>query len=402
MFDTSFEVYTGLFEVCRVIMLRRPWLYVVSVLLTVSGCGNIRVQAFNLLDYIHYFEYLPYRQEGLMNFEDFRTAPNPPMHLRNRKMQIGSLKMDVEDVLADPVWPAKWPYSFEDFKPLDYVFEDVKDVRYHYQSTQSLLENDYIGIIPAVFRLPIRHHYVLPKDKIAWKDHLSQYLFPGASVLELFSCYESLLPANVELGPTVGVGLYDREMRCNAMLDDCIEQDISQDPFLPLADDYFDFVVMPANFQLLQRPQQFFQEVNRVLKPGGRAIIGVKLALWSYFGWKQGRYYVETNYLEDVLALGSFFHYAEGFTKPAAYDLQLPELNPVGQLKDLLWPNPRVDFFACVEAKKRKDSPHGGAAAEARRQAALEAGVPDVEGVRFQPKKQADAETRLPKYVPYY
>jgi len=75
------------------------------------------------------------------------------------------------------------------------------------------------------------------------------------------------------------------------------------------------------------------QEINRVLKPGGVAFIGVKLAMWSFLGWKQGRYYAETNYLEDTMALGSFFHYAGGFTKPEAFDLTLPEANLVGQFK---------------------------------------------------------------------
>jgi hypothetical protein len=57
--------------------------------------------------------------------------------------------------------------------------------------------------------------------------------------------------------------------------------------------------------------------------------------------------------LQDVLALGSFFHYAGGFFPPAAYDLTLPEISVVGNLKDALFPNPRMDFYACVEARKR-------------------------------------------------
>jgi SAM-dependent methyltransferase len=122
-------------------------------------------------------------------------------------------------------------------------------------------------------------------------------------------------------------------MKANGALDDYIEQDITVDPFLPLADNYFDFVVMPAMFQLCQRPQDMFKEINRVLKPGGTAFIGVKLAMWSFLGRKQGRYYTETNYVEDVLAAGSFFHYAEGFSKPEAFDLTLPEVNIVGKLK---------------------------------------------------------------------
>lgn len=81
--------------------------------------------------------------------------------------------------------------------------------------------------------------------------------------------------------------------------------------------------------------------------------------IFGFLNVKQGRYYVETNYLEDILAVGSFFHYAEGFNKAQAFDLTLPELNVVGKLKDALCPSPRLDFYACVQAKKRKDSPHG-------------------------------------------
>ena len=40
------------------------------------------------------------------------------------------------------------------------------------------------------------------------------------------------------------------------------EQDLTVDPFLPLADNYFDFVVVPAMFQLFQRPLDMFKGIN--------------------------------------------------------------------------------------------------------------------------------------------
>ena len=61
----------------------------------------------------------------------------------------------------------------------------------------------------------------------------------------------------------------NEEMLCNPDLDDFIRQYITFDPFLPLADNYFDFVIVPCMFQLFQRPLDMFQEINRVLKPGG-------------------------------------------------------------------------------------------------------------------------------------
>jgi hypothetical protein len=314
------------------------------------------------MDYSHYVDYLPYRQEGLASFEDFRTAPYPPTHLRNRKMEIGALdnfNIDVSDVLVNPKWPTRWPYGYEDFRPLDYTRDlGPTNTGPQYEFSQNLMRADHLTIIPGLLRLPIRRHFVLPKDKFALAEHTSQYLADDATVLELFSTYESILPPGHN-GLTVGVGWFDDEMKANSELDDYIVQDITVDPFLPLADNFFDLVIIPANFQLFQRPLDMFKEINRVLKPGGTAIVGVKLTSWAFLGWKQGRYYVETNYFEDTLALGSFFHYAEGFNKPAAFDLTLPEFNIVGKIKDVMFPNPRLDFYACVQATKRKDSPHG-------------------------------------------
>ena len=204
---------------------------------------------------------------GLSAFEDFRTAPLAPTALRNRKMEIGNLKVQVEDVLESPIWPAKWPYSFEDFRPCDYTRDETINTLPQYQYSQSLLAADQIMLIPGILRVPIRRHFIMPKDKFAQSEHLRQYFFNGAKVLELFSCYESILPG-FELDTAVGVGWYGDEMKSNGALDDYIEQDITVDPFLPLADNYFDFVVVPAMFQLFQRPQDMFKEINRVLKPG--------------------------------------------------------------------------------------------------------------------------------------
>eukprot|EP01038_Epipyxis_sp_PR26KG_P008398 gene8398-11356_t len=361
---------------------------------------SYKVLSFDIIDYSHYLDYLPYRLEGFSAIEDFRTAPNPPLHLRNRKMELGPLgrlNIKVEDVLKSPLWPSKWPYGFEDFRPLDYTRDDVINTGPQYEFSQSLIKADNIALIPGILRVPIRRHFILPKDKIALSDHMSEYFFDGARVLELFSCYSSILPKGFDLGPTVGVGWYDEEMKRNKDLDDFIVQDVSVDPFLPIADNYFDFVVVPAMFQLFQRPLDMFREINRVLKPGGTAIIGVKLSMWSFLSWKQGRYYVETNYLEDILALGSFFHYAGGFSKPQAYDLTLPESNVVGKFKDTFFPQPRLDFYACVEARKRSDSPHGKNTVREDPSKA-----PDIEGIKFRPRVMTTPITNEENFGPFY
>lgn len=367
--------------------------------ITLFAIVIIQIIGFQIADYAHYTDFFPYRQEGLSTFDDFRTAMNPPLALRNRKMEIGQLKITVEEVLSNPIWPTRWPYVFEDFRPLDYTRDEIFNTGRQYSFSQSLIENDFVTLIPGIFRIPIKRHFIYPKDKFALSEHMEQYFFPGAKVLELFSCYESILPEKYtrKSSPLVGVGWSEAEMKCNPLLDDFIEQDITVDPFLPLADNYFDFVIIPANFQLFQRPLEMFQEINRVLKPGGMVFVGVKLVHWSFLSWKQGRYFVETNYLEDVLALGSFFHYAEGFSKIESFDLTLPEVTTAGKVKDWLCPSPRMDFYACVQAKKKKNSPHGKDTIRTDEDVG-----PVVEGLEYRPKMYRDSSTGIERPGPYY
>jgi hypothetical protein len=136
----------------------------VNVLLAMMATTH----SFNIMDYTHYIEYLPYRVEGLQGFEDFRTAANPPSPLRDRKMEVGTLKMQVEEVLANPLWPTRWPYSYEDFRPVDYTRDEPIPTQYQYQYSQSLIEADHVIIVPGLVRLPIRRHFVMPKDKFAF------------------------------------------------------------------------------------------------------------------------------------------------------------------------------------------------------------------------------------------
>lgn len=197
------------------------------------------------------------------------------------KISKSEVIKDVEDVLSNPklVFPTKWPYGFEDFRPLDYTRDDIIDTLTQYQYSQSLIDATYVTLFPGILRLPIKRHFILPKDKIAFKEHIKPLITPKASILELYSTYESIIPyIPVEnRGPVVGIGWDSNEMECNEDLDDYTEQDVSIDPYLPLQDNYFDIVIVPAMFQLFQNPLVMFQEINRVLKPGGTAVIGVKL-----------------------------------------------------------------------------------------------------------------------------
>ena len=74
----------------------------------------------------------------------------------------------------------------------------------------------------------------------------------------------------------------------------------------------------------------------------------------------------------------------------------------MGKLKDMLFPNPRVDFYACVEARKKKSSPHGGESADRMRAEAAAKGIPEIRGLEFKPKYLQDPVTGLRQLGPFY
>lgn len=97
------------------------------------------IDAWQLKELANYVDYLPFKKSGLASNEDFRTAAAPPIHLRNRKMQINPNilnKVQVEDVLKNVVWPKSWPYSFEDFRSVDYTNDEPLDLASQYQYSQ--------------------------------------------------------------------------------------------------------------------------------------------------------------------------------------------------------------------------------------------------------------------------
>ena len=93
------------------------------------------------------------------------------------------------------------------------------------------------------------------------------------------------------------------------------------------------------------------------------------------------------------------FHYANGFTKPEAFDLTLPEFNVIGQIKDVFFPQPRLDFYAVVQAKKKKNSPHGKVNVRDPNNQQTEN---RIEGARYAPKTFVDPVRKETTTGPFY
>jgi SAM-dependent methyltransferase len=81
------------------------------------------------------------------------------------------------------------------------------------------------------------------------------------------------LPADVDYGEVVGLGMNAEELAANPRLTRCFVLFLYRDPVLPLEDDHFDGAMCCVSVQYLQKPIEVFAEVKRVLKPEAPFIV---------------------------------------------------------------------------------------------------------------------------------
>jgi SAM-dependent methyltransferase len=112
-------------------------------------------------------------------------------------------------------------------------------------------------------------------------DLYRERLSEGACVLDLMSSWVSHLPEEMTFDEVVGHGLNAEELAENPRLDRHFVQDLNADPALPLDDAAFDAVLCAVSVQYLQRPEDVFAEVARVLRPGGVVIVSFSNRMFS-------------------------------------------------------------------------------------------------------------------------
>lgn len=95
----------------------------------------------------------------------------------------------------------------------------------------------------------------------------------GALVLDLMSSCVSHLPEDLKPGHVVGHGMNATELNANPQLDEYFIQNLNRNPALALDDDFFDACLVAVSVQYLVDPVAVFQEVGRVVKPGGTVAI---------------------------------------------------------------------------------------------------------------------------------
>ena len=133
---------------------------------------------------------------------------------------------------------------------------------------------------------------------------------PNSLVLDLMSSWRSHWPQGHPKGRLVGLGLNAAEMADNPDLDEYLVHDINQEPVLPFEDSSFDAVVITVSVQYLTSPIETFQQVNRILRPGGVFIVTFSNRM---FPTKAVRVWRSTGDRGRVELVASYMEYAGNF-----------------------------------------------------------------------------------------
>lgn len=142
---------------------------------------------------------------------------------------------------------------------------------------------------------------------------------PGGEVLDLMTSWKSHLPSSLELQAVAGLGMNQEEMDANPLLCERLVHDLNLDPHLPYEGSRFDAVICTVSVEYLIKPVEVFEEVNRVLKTGGRFIVTFSN---RWFPPKVVRVWKGVHEFERMGLVLEYFHKAGGFTNLETWSIR--------------------------------------------------------------------------------
>lgn len=104
-------------------------------------------------------------------------------------------------------------------------------------------------------------------------DIYGRHLQPGMAVLDLMSSWISHLPDEAADLEVTGLGMNREELERNPRLAGHAVHDLNTDPRLPFDDERFDVAVCTVSVEYLTQPLEVFEQVARVLRPGGAFVV---------------------------------------------------------------------------------------------------------------------------------
>eukprot|EP00543_Licmophora_paradoxa_P006299 CAMPEP_0202448748 /NCGR_PEP_ID=MMETSP1360-20130828/7548_1 /ASSEMBLY_ACC=CAM_ASM_000848 /TAXON_ID=515479 /ORGANISM="Licmophora paradoxa, Strain CCMP2313" /LENGTH=221 /DNA_ID=CAMNT_0049066457 /DNA_START=116 /DNA_END=781 /DNA_ORIENTATION=+ len=199
-----------------------------------------------------------------------------------------------EKVLENPKWPPEWPYSEMDFKRMD-----ESDDKIFYESPRLCYHIDDAAVN-------------------ALTAYYSKCFKEGEDVLDICSSWVSHFPKEWKGGRVAGLGMNEYELSQNPQLTEFAVKNLNEEPVFPYEDNSFDKLTCVVSVDYLNKPKEVFQEIGRVLRPGGECILSMSNRC---FPTKAFQIWLQTNDLEHIFIAGSFFHYSGLFEPPSCDDI---------------------------------------------------------------------------------
>ncbi|KAA6429290.1 MAG: ubiquinone menaquinone biosynthesis methyltransferase [Trebouxia sp. A1-2] len=207
-------------------------------------------------------------------------------------MAASATSPTVETILQNPNFPETFPFGPEEFQRYD----ETPDTSFYSQPRFVTHIDD--GAIAALTKY---YSQVLPPSGTE-----------DAAILDMCSSWVSHYPKGYKLARIAA--------RAQPSVTDFTVRDLNKEPKLPYEGNTFDVITNVVSVDYLNRPLEIFQEMHRVLKPGG-------LALMSFsnrcFPTKAIAVWTQTGDVDHAWIIGSYFHYSVpgGWTAPQAKDI---------------------------------------------------------------------------------
>jgi hypothetical protein len=146
-------------------------------------------------------------------------------------------------------------------------------------------------------------------------------------ILDLCSSWISHFPTDMQdkYGLTVGIGMNEEELLQNKQLYMHYVQDLNKTPLLSqFEDDSFDIVTNVVSVDYLVKPKEIFQEIHRVLRPGGCALMSFSNRC---FPSKAISMWLQADDIGRLSIVGSYYHYAADWKSIEALDVKIPPVD---------------------------------------------------------------------------
>ena len=197
-----------------------------------------------------------------------------------------------------------WPYTAKDLKRLD---ETDDSNFYDRPRFVTHIDDAAIAALTEFYKTEL-----LAQQK-------DRQLSAPADVLDLCSSWISHFPDTIPLGRVVGIGMNEEELQANKQLTEYYVQDLNKDPYLSrFQDNSFDMVCNVVSVDYLTKPKEIFQEMHRILRPGGVALVSFSNRC---FPTKAVAMWMLADDIGRMTIVASYYHYTANWASVEALDL---------------------------------------------------------------------------------